>query len=441
METKEHRILHQYGDRELWTAEADDKSWSLPLYVEWRHDKENDVHYAHVLPAVCLYNRQALTLISLLQPHDIQGKKTNWVIPRRICEAILHKATGITPLYYYRWPDDGCPPPIERTALEIDVETRTPKASRPTYDSFVQWLSKERKIPSSIINAVMAGIAHDGPIWMLQHRKPLDLGFCRLLATPFRANWKQIVAFKFKHKKLRGLLALPEDERWKALEEAGLPDTLTSPHNVALRRGRKSEEDVARIDYTIEAIASDTFETIANRIEGRRMARGGAAYITEFEETVAALYQSLALAMRSYLAKVAAPYAEVRNRGSTGIFGFVPVLGRKQKVRHTPLTALPIQLIASDSGFSVFGSSDDYRLVQASFAKVPKVPNLLQDSPDVRGCTEQGDVDRPELNGDTTIRLPVLATGKSCDEGESVLVITEDTGDGLDPERDNGAMI
>lgn len=389
----------------LFYAEAENKEWMLPLFVEWRVDRDADQHFAHIVPAVCLYQSQAMALIALLQPHDIQGRKNQWVISRRVAEAILHKAPGITPLRYYKWPTDDSPP-IERSRLEIDIDTKKPAVRRPTYDSFVQWLSKERKIPSSIINAVMRGIADDGPIWMLQHRKPLDLGFCRLLATPFRANWKQIVAFKFKHKKLRKLLALPEDERWKALEEAGLPDTLTSPHNVALRRGWRNEEDVARIDYTIEAIASDTFETAANRIEGRRMARGGASYITEFEDTVAALYQSLALALRSYLAKVAAPYAEVRKRGKTGIFGFVPVLGRKLKVRNTPLAALPIHVVASDSGFSVFGSSDDERLVQASFAKVPKVPAVLPPTDDLR-----------ERIGEGTDRVLMLLTDQEFDPG------------------------
>ena len=109
MQSKTERVFHQYGDKELWRAEAEDRSWSLPLFVEWRHDKENDLHFAHVQPAFCPYYNQALTLNSMFQVHDIMGRKNEWLIPRRICEAILHKAPGITPLYYYSWPEPDCP--------------------------------------------------------------------------------------------------------------------------------------------------------------------------------------------------------------------------------------------------------------------------------------------------------------------------------------------
>lgn len=419
VESKDHRVLHQYDDRSLWYAEAEDKSWSLPLFVEWRHDKANDIHYAHVVPAFCPYFNQALTLKSLLQPHDIQGREDQWIITRRMCEALLHKAPGITPRYYYRWPSDDCPP-IERSPLDIAVDLKKPEAHRPTWDSFAQFLSKERKISVSIINAVLRGIADDGPKWMMEHRRPLDLGFCRLIAAPFRANWKEIVSFKTKFMKLRALLRLPEPQVWKALEDVDLPSILTSPHNVGLRRGWKNETDVVRIDYTIEAIPSEKFESEANRIEGKRMARGGAAYITEFEDTVEALYKSLVLALRSYLAKVAKSYAAILP-GSRGSFlGFVPVVGRKVEVRGTPLSRLPIHLVPTDSGFSIFGKSDDANLVRAQAAALPPVSTVPPAIDDVR---------QREIEGGSGLLLQ--DADKSSSAGESMLAGGEASGDGM----------
>lgn len=416
MESKEHRVLHQYDDRSLWYAEAEDKSWSLPLFVEWRLDREADIHYAHIVPAFCPYVNQALALKALLQPHDIQGREDQWIITRRMCEALLHKAPGITPRFYYRWPSDDCPP-IERHPLDINVEMKAPRAERPTWDSFAQFLSKERKISVSIINAVLRGIADEGPKWMIEHRKPLDLGFCRLIAAPFRANWKEIVTFKTKYMKLRSLMRLPEPDVWKALEEVDLPSILTSPHNIALRRGWKNESDVVRIDYSIEAIPSEKFETEANRIEGKRMSRGGAAYITEFEDTVESIYKSLVLALRSYMSKVARPYASLRGSRSSSLFGFVPIAGRKLQVRGTSLSQLPVHLIPNDTGFSVFGAESEPLVVHKEIAPVQEMPTLLQEAADVRGCDEQGYVDRPENGEDNVARLSLLASSQECDPG------------------------
>lgn len=430
MEPTQHRVLHQYGDRELWYAESEDKSWSLPLFVEFRHDKAGDVHYCHIVPAFCPYYNQALALKALLQPHDIQGRDDQWIITRRMAEALLHKAPGITPRFYYCWPSDDCPP-IERHPLDVNAELKKPHADRPTWNSFAQFLSKERKISVSIINAVLRGIADEGPKWMVEHRRPLDLGFCRLIAAPFRANWKEIVTFKTKYLKLRSLLRLPEEQVWKALEDVGLPSILTSPHNIGLRRGWKNETDVVRIDYTIEAIPSEQFESAVNRIEGKRMSRGGAAYITEFEDSVEALYKSLAMALRSYMAKVARPFAQVGESSNGRVLGFLPVNTRKVAVRNTPLNRLPIRCMDTDSGFSVYGTADDAHLVRAKAAPMPKMPALLQDPTNVRRCEEQGDVDGPQNweQGDDGVRL--LATVEGGDSEQQLLVGGEATRNGV----------
>jgi len=419
MEKTDNRVLHQYGDRELWFVQAENGSWKIPVWIEWRLDKKNKLHFAHVLPAVCLYYSQSLKLNALLGIHDIQGRKDHWIIPRQICEAILHKAPGITPLYYYKWPSDDCPP-IPCAIADINVAMKKPEVYKPTWDSFAHYLSKERKISVSIINAVLRGIAEEGPTWMLDHRKPLDLGFCRLIAAPFRANWKEIVSFKTKFMKLRELLRLPEQQVWKALEDVGLPGILTSPHNIGLRRGWKNEVDGVRIDYTIEAIPSDKFESAAHRIEGKRMSRGSTAYITEFEDTVESLYKSLVMALRSYLSKVAKSYAEVRTGNGAGVLGLVPVLGRRIKVRDRTLDRLPQHITPTDSGFSIFGASDDTNLVRATPPALPKMPAVPQISNDVR--EHEGE----ERDG---LRVPYADPGGGS--GESVLVIRENSGDGM----------
>jgi hypothetical protein len=430
MEQKTERILYRYGDRELWFAEPGDKSWMLPLFLEWRHDKDLNQHFAHVLPALCFYSTQLMAMNAMLQVYDIQGERAQWIIPRAVAEAVLRKASGITVQRYYKWPGVEDFPPIEKSASEIRVEMQEYGARKPGHDAFVRWLCKERKLPASIVNVVMTAISQEAPEWLLKHRKPIDLGFCRIAALPFRPNWKEIVVFKCRNLKLRSLLHLPEDQCIKALEEIDMPAILTSPHNVGLRRGWKGEEDIARIDYTLEIVATEKFEAAANRVEGQRMARGSAAYLTEFEDAVEALYRTIVIALRSYVSKVYAPFAEVSQRRGSCIFGFVPILGRKIKVHDTALSRIPVHIVPPDSGFSVFGKSHDPRLIQASPPPLPEMPALPSPADDVRECPGDG---RLEIsNGDSGANgLPVCDAAEGEASREPVLAESEDSGDGM----------
>lgn len=436
------RILYQHGDRTLWYADADDLSWRLPVFIDWRHDRADDQMYAHVQPAVCFFYSQMIAINALLEVHDIQGKKDSWVVPKRICEAILHKAPGITPSFWYKWPGADSPsidvkPPM-RTVIQTRGKTEREKkaGADPTRRSFVEWLAKERKIPSSIINAVLDAISWDAPKWMIEHHRALDLGFVRLVAVPFRANWKEIVSFKAKAHgiKLRSIFNLPSDQVEDALEEAGLPAMLTSPHNVGLRHGWRGGADLARIDYTIEAISTDLFESVASRIEGERASRGTAAYVAEFEDAVEAVYKTAVQALRAYLKKVSAPCADVLSSSDPGSIGFKPVSGRHVKVRGTPLSNLPVHIVESGNRFSVFGQSSDRRLLPPPPDEVQALPAPVQAPDDVRERTINGDLEYIGGGGDD--RLRVRDDFESRPAGESVLAQSTPSGAGVGTEGD-----
>lgn len=430
------REFYQHGDEELWFAEADDASWRLPMRVFWQHERATDMMFAHIVPAVCLYHSQVIAMTALLSVHDIKGGNKSWVIPKRICEAILHKAPGVTKEFYYRWPGDDAPPiaakPPMRTSLNGSATAdKNRPSNEPLRRSFVEWLAKERKIPSSIINAVLDAISWDAPRWMVEHHRALDLGFVRLVAVPFRANWKEIVSFKAKAHgiKLRSLFALPADEVDEALEEAGLPAMLTSPHNVGLRPGWKGDAGVARIDYTIEAIATDLFESVANRIEGERASRGPAAYVAEFEDAVEAVYKTAIQTLRAYLKKVASPFADVCSGSDPGGIGFVAVSGRHVKVRGTPLSNLPIHIVESGNRFSVFGLSSDRRLLPPPPDEVQALPAPVQTADDVRERSVNGDLEYLGGGGDDRLRVCDGPEGRAA--GESMLAESTPAGAGV----------
>ncbi len=413
------------GDKELWYALAQDSSWSLPLHVEWRWHKEADVHYALVMPAVCFYPNQHLLIKAMLDPHDIQGREDQWLIPRTIAESLLHKAPGVTISYYYKWPDPNFPVLPLTKPLSLSPKGAELRNTRSSQDgeAFISHLCQKNGLPNSVVRLVMRAISDDAPRWMLEQRRALDLGFCRLIAAPFRPNWKEIVSFKFRKWKLLGIFNSPQQNKRKALDEAGMPEALCSVQNVGIHR-----KNHFKINYTLEAIPGRKFDTAVNAVESTRQACGNVSYVASFEKTVESLYHHLLDALETYLRKSGAPFARVSERGNAGLMRFLPTIGAKVRVRGLPVSNLPVHIVAPTTNFSVFGERSDISLVRAKAAKMRQMSSLPPPADDVRKC-----------NGEGSDRLLLRHVGESENEGQPMLSgATPETGDtpGLDGKGD-----
>lgn len=387
--------LHRIGDQELWYAEAQDSSWRLPLLIEWRHDRKNDKHYALIDPAVSLYTNQALTMQALFQHHDISEGKGRWLIPRGIAEAILHKAPGITPAYYYSWPEDNCPPlpPTWKISM-FGAKTKDPAASIDA-QPFIKHVAGTSGIPSSIVSIVWKAACTEAPAWMMENKASLDMGFCQLVAFPWRPNWKQIVTFKLRGIKLNRLFSLEDAELRPALESIDMPATLCSTHNVSIAHQ-------SHINYTLEAIPTKRFNDEMRRIESKRLACGWSSYMAHYEESVEKLYNHAIRALGSYVKKVSTPFAKVSNIGVAGVLRFRAVGAKQVKILGVAADDMPVHIIPPDSRFSVLSGESDPRLVQAQIAQVPEVSALAQRTDDLRECSEQGNLvgeGHPEPDG------------------------------------------
>lgn len=415
------QTLSRYGDMELWYASGD--NWSLPLNVWWKMDRANNLHYAMIAPAVGLYTSQALLLDALFQAHDIQGRQDQWVIPRRMVDVLIHKAPGVTPVFYYRWPDDAMPPllPPSKDMLLRESVTAPKGSGKGVNEEFVRHVCEQYKLPSSVVRIVLRAIGDEGARWMLETHQPIELGFCRLLAVPFRSNWKEIVAAKFKHWKLLKLLKLPRKVRHAALEEAGVPQALCSPHNIGIRRKN------LRIQYTLEAIPTKSFETAVSVAEGKRQACGHTSYVASFEAGVEKMYHALLEAMEKYLEKTTAPFARVYESSDTGLLGFLPSAGSKIKIHGVAVRKLPVIAVQAESNFSVLAESPGGAMVHSKASPLRQVPRVLPAPADVRQCPVNGTLGGPEGPGQgwetetQTAGLPVLSAGQSGDAGGKLL--------------------
>lgn len=397
--------LHGYGDKELFIAKAQDDTWSLPMFVEWKHDQEHDKHYALVTPAVTLYVNQGLVMQALFQVHDVMGEKGRWLIPRNICEAVLHKAPGINPTYYYKWPDAAQPPlpPGWKDNQsrgykypDLKDEEKVMKAQ-----PFLKHVATASGIPAGVVSIVFKTICQEAPAWMLDNKQPLELGFCQLVALPFRVNWKEIVAFKCKSWKLRKLFY---ENKYDAdlhpkLAELKMPSVMCSPQNIGLSRGR--------LEYALEAIPTKKFQRAVDESEHRRMSCGWNAYIAHYEESVEKYYHLMVRALGYFVKKAAVPFARVHGSRVSGVVRFLPVGGKSALIHGVAAKDIPCYIIPTDSNFSVMAEeqTSDPRLIPDETEEVLLLPGVSPPAEDVRKRLGNGQVDEQEQAGANGVPL------------------------------------
>lgn len=393
------------------------KDWKLPFFVEWRTPGEGDNRIFGVLrPALSLYPNQLLTVQNLLGSYSLEDRNDRWVLPNGTVHSMLVKAQGITPQFYYHWPEDTRPPvPAPPQILTLDSKTPIPNRREERFRAFADYVSRTRGIPADTVLVVMTAVSQVGANWMLGAQQTLDLGFVKLTALPFRPNWKEIVAFKCKGNKLSTLLA--SADRKKLLSEIDFPEVVSSPHNVSLAGVLSGK--LRRLHYTIEAVPTQQFENTADFMERARMLTGHSSYVAHYEQTVEKFYNEILASMDHYLWKTGAPWAEIRAVSTTGLMSFLPISRHRARMRGLSLDNIPKHIAAPDSDFTAIGKQSDPILVYAQAAQMRKMPAIQSQASDVRDSDEHRDV--VELRPGGTVRMPVLDAGQSADSGQSVL--------------------
>lgn len=426
--------LQNFGDKELWYAEGKEESWRFPLWVEWKRNPLDGKEYGSVTTAVAPYYKQWLILRALFELHDFLGRGNKWLIRKEMVPALLQKAPGITPTQYYLWPGEQAQP-IEYTKATMP-DARQPrrlKGNLAHEPLLVKTIVEHCGLQSSIVKIVLDGLAKAGPDLLIKHRVPMDLGFVKLVAVPFRANWKEIVCLKLRRRKLLKSLRQETNEETKATT---IPEVLCSPHNIALRRAAHVRN--IRVDYTIEAVPSKFFEGEAGQHDWGQHQTGNTAYVRKYEKTVEKLYDEILEILRSYLKKVGLAFARVSESSDTGGLRFVPTLGLKAKAHGVNFRRLPVHIVPSVLGFSALAEESDSNALYLPVTKVPKVPALSSSSADLRQRKEPRSLEEFLDGGyrDNGVPLPNALEGATSWQPVFPGVTTGIEPSGLDAEGD-----
>jgi hypothetical protein len=342
-------------DTELWVITGD--TWSIPMKA--KYCEFNGTEYFHIFPAVALgFAQSSILEISVKQLGGDVEVKAGWAVPADALRSRFTKAPGITPEFYFSWQGDEVKPPSQE---KIDVKLKE-RQTKLNCSSFIRHVAQASGIDEGSLTLAWIAITQQIPSWILIGNT-LNLGFSRLVAVPYRKNWKEILLTRYPT--LKKALMVRDSKRllsmaFTAASRMVRMSELTESHQ---RRGRTV------FSHTIEVLHDSSWEKTCDEIEGDAAARlGPLAYVKRWANRVSQIEDTIYEVLAEQIQKETAPTCRVLwRRGQRGM----------QFVQASPTVIGSATIVECDDGSS--SSVDDFLGIEDSAAYLEeKASRLLQ---------------------------------------------------------------
>lgn len=305
MPEEKNIMFETQGDRELWVVSGED--WRLPIYVDPLVSDNADEKHVYVSYAGSYKGSWFLALESVIKPLaiDMTGK---WIVPLSKLEKVAVKANGVTPSYYVEWSGMKLYPQrvLHKTSSKLEDDSAT-------IDDFAAFMSAECDLFSKEQIALMLMALNSSAIkWMLDRHKPLDLGFVKLVALPFRVNWKSMLDTWIPPFVMR-------------LQANAMQDELTRRNfDDMLHNGRLFAMDAKTIRWSVEAIPGQDFVKKGQYYEAIRYNSGRSRYFDHVIRSVMLVRNSVVEVYRHWVREKIAKVGRLAESGENGSVGILP---------------------------------------------------------------------------------------------------------------------
>lgn len=399
-------------DIELWVVS--DPGWSIP--VKCQHCLLDDVEHLQVMPAIPLGFAQAGELDRVLKGRGATDLKSGWIVEPGAFSQVAAKARGITPEFYYIW--DGRQAP--RAAPEPE-QVKRPKQVRKahTSDPFIEHVASTSGISKDLMTMAFMAITQAIPGWLLSGNT-VSLGAVRLLAVPYRRNWKEIVLARYPT--MRKALMVRDTKRLLSLAFTAASrivrlSELTECH---MRRGNPL------FSWTVEVLHDSDWEKTCDEVEGKAAAQlGPVPYVKRWANRVSQIEETVYEVLSAHIQKETAPTCRVLwRRGQRGM----------QFVQASPTVLGPAPVLECDEGSDssvddFLGIEDSAEYLEEKAARLLKMSDVRQPAEDVR--SPRGD-DEALGRGQDDGGVLVLHAPRCSASGQGVLARGNESQDNLD---------
>ena len=173
------------GDVELWVFS--DQGWDIPVFMQSVY-MEGYSDTVAVRPCLVMPEEPVQILSTAMELRKVGSTKTFYVIERHRLQDVCKKAPGITPRLYFKFNGELV---SDNPAAECAVKV----SELPDPNTIAELPAVLAKLAGyafseDMARAVLLTLADAAPGIMVGERKPLNLGFCKLYAIPYRQTWK-----------------------------------------------------------------------------------------------------------------------------------------------------------------------------------------------------------------------------------------------------------
>lgn len=395
--------LISVGDRELHIVKGKipNGEWTLPVYIDYlRSDRKE---YAKITPALPVTAEQHGYLWYTFSLHNAWKKRDAFLIERHFLEQFTEKAPGITPEYYFRWPG-AITPSTGKKRLKIheaDLGGDEPNEER---EDFIDWVCKRRAVDKNVLRLAIDIISREAPYWLMQKQRPIDLGFTRIFAVPYRANWKEILLTRFRD--IVWVFNSNKETRDNALRQVKFHEALCTLELMAIDRCKH------HIYWTIEAAPTKQFEREMTEIEMTKQASGDNVYIRLYEKLVSSLSPRILEIFANYVQKISCAFPEVKRGVNTSSQKLVPYRGPKSA---TPQSGgnIPCHVVVEGGPQKLSKRERDAQVLISPINGLPKMPTIPSGTNNVRQRQITGPLGQSNNGQAGDVGLPVPATLES----------------------------
>lgn len=167
--------------RELWAVRG--PYWALPLAVDWIEQTDS----ANVRAGIPLLDIQRDILFQTLQAAGAERIQGRWTITRARLDVVASKEDCPNPELLVEW-NPAYRIRFRKPWRQADGEDR--KNRDEFFHEFVKLgLVRSALSAEVIFFAFCRHMLH----WLVNERKVVDLGFCKLHSLPFRPQWKELL--------------------------------------------------------------------------------------------------------------------------------------------------------------------------------------------------------------------------------------------------------
>lgn len=352
--------------------------WTVPVFVDFF--QSNKKEYAKITPAVGLSSEQAGWLYYTFSLHNCWKKRDVFLIERHFLEQFAEKAPGITPEYYFRWPGVVAPQSNRKRLKIAEADMDGCEFSEDTED-FIEFVRTRRCVDANVLRLAIDLIAREAVYWLTQKKRPIDLGFVKIHAVPYRANWKEILLTRFRD--IAWVFSSNKETRDNALRQTEFFTQLCTLELMAIDRNKR------HIHWTPEVLPTRKWDRETAEIEMTKQVAGDTTYIRLYEKLVAALSPRILEIFANYVQKVSCAFPQIVSGLGVGSQKLVPYRGPRNAVPQSGRN-IPCHVMVEAGPKKLSGRERDSQVLVRPINGLPKVRVVPPGTADLRESTVQG---------------------------------------------------